>query len=216
MASTKTKKRVRSRTQRYTSNVFSMFTEAQINEFKEAFSLIDGSKDGIIDQGDLEEVFRSMGKNPTEAYLEEMLKQAPGCINFTMFLTLFGEKMMGCDPEDTILNAFAQFDPNNKGIGCEATFASSQQAWCRLACAKFIAYLAWINTMCAGERVRAETLCVTHTATCAYVRSRRLHSLLCGSDPCCSSFTLAYAKLLSQCKCAVCWRLGFRLSPLPD
>nr|CDS23898.1 myosin regulatory light chain 2 smooth muscle [Echinococcus granulosus] len=116
MAFAKSKKRVRSRTQRYTSNVFSMFTEAQINEFKEAFSLIDGSKDGIIDQGDLEEVFRSMGKNPSEEYLDEMLKQAPGCINFTMFLTLFGEKMMGCDPEETILNAFAQFDPNNTGV----------------------------------------------------------------------------------------------------
>lgn len=77
--------------------------------------MIDGSKDGIIDQGDLEEVFRSMGKNPSEEYLDEMLKQAPGCINFTMFLTLFGEKMMGCDPEETILNAFAQFDPNNTG-----------------------------------------------------------------------------------------------------
>lgn len=77
--------------------------------------MIDVSKDGIIDQGDLEEVFRSMGKQPTEEYLDEMLKQAPGCINFTMFLTLFGEKMMGCDPEDTILNAFAQFDPNNTG-----------------------------------------------------------------------------------------------------
>nr|CDS34209.1 myosin regulatory light chain 2 smooth muscle [Hymenolepis microstoma] len=116
MSSSKSRKRVRPRTQRYTSNVFSMFTEAQINEFKEAFSLIDGSKDGIIDQGDLEEVFRSMGKQPTEEYLDEMLKQAPGCINFTMFLTLFGEKMMGCDPEDTILNAFAQFDQNNTGV----------------------------------------------------------------------------------------------------
>ncbi|VDN36989.1 unnamed protein product [Dibothriocephalus latus] len=115
MSATKSKKRGRARTQRYTSNVFSMFTEAQINEFKEAFSIIDGSKDGIIDQSDLEEVFRSMGKNPSEAYLDEMLKQAPGCINFTMFLTLFGEKMMGCDPEDSILNAFACFDPNNTG-----------------------------------------------------------------------------------------------------
>lgn len=83
--------------------------------FQEAFSIIDGSKDGIIDEFDLQEVFRSMGKNPSEVYLDEMLKQAPGCINFTMFLTLFGEKMMGCDPEDTILNAFACFDPNNTG-----------------------------------------------------------------------------------------------------
>lgn len=116
MASTKTKRRARTRTQRYTSNVFAMFTEAQINEFKEAFSLIDSSKDGIIDQNDLEEIFRSLGKNPSTDYLSDMLSQAKGQINFTMFLTLFGEKMMGCDPEDTILNAFACFDPEGTGL----------------------------------------------------------------------------------------------------
>jgi Ca2+-binding EF-hand superfamily protein len=44
-----------------------------------------------------------------------MLKEAPGKINFTMFLTLFGEKMTGTDPEDTIRNAFACFDPENTG-----------------------------------------------------------------------------------------------------
>ncbi|TGZ67745.1 hypothetical protein CRM22_004626 [Opisthorchis felineus] len=112
MASTKSKRRTRNRTQRYTSNVFSMFTEPQINEFKEAFSLIDSNKDSIIDQSDLEEIFRSLGKTPTQAYLDDMLSQAKGQINFTMFLTLFGEKMMGCDPEEAIMNAFACFDPD--------------------------------------------------------------------------------------------------------
>ncbi|TGZ67742.1 hypothetical protein CRM22_004626 [Opisthorchis felineus] len=115
MASTKSKRRTRNRTQRYTSNVFSMFTEPQINEFKEAFSLIDSNKDSIIDQSDLEEIFRSLGKTPTQAYLDDMLSQAKGQINFTMFLTLFGEKMMGCDPEEAIMNAFACFDPDGSG-----------------------------------------------------------------------------------------------------
>ncbi|KER19409.1 hypothetical protein CRM22_004626 [Opisthorchis felineus] len=116
MASTKSKRRTRNRTQRYTSNVFSMFTEPQINEFKEAFSLIDSNKDSIIDQSDLEEIFRSLGKTPTQAYLDDMLSQAKGQINFTMFLTLFGEKMMGCDPEEAIMNAFACFDPDGSGV----------------------------------------------------------------------------------------------------
>ncbi|KAF5397845.1 hypothetical protein EG68_12088 [Paragonimus skrjabini miyazakii] len=119
MASVKTKRRARTRTQRYTSNVFSMFNESQINEFKEAFSLIDSTKDGVIDQTDLEEIFRSLGKNPTNDYLNDMLSQAKGQINFTMFLTLFGEKMMGCDPEETILNAFACFDPEGTGVIAE-------------------------------------------------------------------------------------------------
>ena len=38
-----------------------------------------------------------------------------GPINFTMFLTLFGEKLNGTDPEDVIKNAFACFDERNTG-----------------------------------------------------------------------------------------------------
>jgi len=33
-----------------------------------------------------------------------------------MFLTMFGEKLNGTDPEDVIKNAFACFDEDNKGI----------------------------------------------------------------------------------------------------
>ncbi|CAG02479.1 unnamed protein product, partial [Tetraodon nigroviridis] len=39
----------------------------------------------------------------------------PGPINFTVFLTMFGEKLKGADPEETILNAFKVFDPEGKG-----------------------------------------------------------------------------------------------------
>ena len=39
--------------------------------------------------------FFSEGQNPTDEYLESMMKEAPGSINFTMFLTLFGEKLNG-------------------------------------------------------------------------------------------------------------------------
>lgn len=55
------------------------------------------------------------GKNPTEEYLEAMMMEAPGPINFTMFLTMFGEKLNGTDPEDVIRNAFACFDEEGTG-----------------------------------------------------------------------------------------------------
>ncbi|KAG5281420.1 hypothetical protein AALO_G00071930 [Alosa alosa] len=38
-----------------------------------------------------------------------------GPINFTVFLTMFGEKLKGADAEETILNAFKVFDPEGKG-----------------------------------------------------------------------------------------------------
>ena len=44
-----------------------------------------------------------------------MMNQAPGAINFTMFLTLFGERLQGTDPEDVIRNAFGCFDEANVG-----------------------------------------------------------------------------------------------------
>uniref|UniRef100_A0A672Y3L4 Myosin regulatory light chain 2, ventricular/cardiac muscle isoform n=1 Tax=Sphaeramia orbicularis TaxID=375764 RepID=A0A672Y3L4_9TELE len=72
------------------SNVFSMFEQAQIQEFKEV---------------------RAAGLE-----IDEMLKEAPGPINFTVFLTMFGEKLKGADPEETILNAFKVFDPEGKGV----------------------------------------------------------------------------------------------------
>merc|ERR1711962_1521495 len=104
------------RAQRATSNVFAMFAQAQIQEFKEAFNMIDQNRDGFIDKEDLHDMFASLGKDPSDAFLEEMMAEAPGPINFTMFLTMFGEKLNGTDPEDVIRNAFACFDLNNTGF----------------------------------------------------------------------------------------------------
>lgn len=60
-------------------------------------------------------MFIYTGKNPNDDYLEAMMNEAPGPINFTMFLTMFGEKLNGTDPEDVIRNAFACFDEEGTG-----------------------------------------------------------------------------------------------------
>uniref|UniRef100_A0A3Q4I136 Myosin, light chain 7, regulatory n=1 Tax=Neolamprologus brichardi TaxID=32507 RepID=A0A3Q4I136_NEOBR len=54
--------------------------------------------------------------NVKEEELDEMLNEGKGPINFTVFLALFGEKLNGTDPEDTILAAFKPFDPNGTGF----------------------------------------------------------------------------------------------------
>ena len=51
----------------------------------------------------------------TDDYLDLMMNDAPGPINFTMFLTLFGERLQGTDPEEVIRNAFGCFDEENAG-----------------------------------------------------------------------------------------------------
>jgi len=100
---------------RETVNVMKMFRQPQILEFKEAFTMIDQNRDGIIDIEDLKDMYSNLGRIPPDAELNEMLKEAPGAINFTMFLNLFGEKLSGTDPEDAIRNAFSMFDEEGKG-----------------------------------------------------------------------------------------------------
>merc|ERR1712071_575201 len=61
-------------------------------------------------------MFASLGKDQTDELIEKMLNEATGPINFTMFLTLFGVKLNGTDPEDVLKNAFSLFDEKNTGF----------------------------------------------------------------------------------------------------
>ncbi|XP_067458415.1 myosin, light chain 2b, regulatory, cardiac, slow isoform X1 [Thunnus thynnus] len=109
-------KKAKKRAEAASSNVFSMFEQAQIQEFKEAFTIMDQNRDGFIDKNDLRGTYAALGRiNVNQEELDEMLMEAPGPINFTVFLSMFGEKLKGSDPEDTILNAFKVFDPEGKG-----------------------------------------------------------------------------------------------------
>uniref|UniRef100_A0A2K5RRQ8 EF-hand domain-containing protein n=1 Tax=Cebus imitator TaxID=2715852 RepID=A0A2K5RRQ8_CEBIM len=104
IAKTKTTKK---HPQHTTSNVLAMFDQSQIQEFKEAFNMTDQNRDGLVDKENLHTMLASLGKNPTDEFLDTMMNEAPGPINFSMFLIVFGEKLGGTDPEDVIINAFA-------------------------------------------------------------------------------------------------------------
>jgi Ca2+-binding EF-hand superfamily protein len=108
-------KKGKKKAQRATSNVFAMFEQSQVQEFKEAFGLMDQDRDGTISVDDLKEVYNSLGKVPKEAELKSMIEEAQGPINFTMLLTLFGDRLNGTDDENVILNAFKLFDSNASG-----------------------------------------------------------------------------------------------------
>ncbi|RNA08948.1 myosin regulatory light chain atrial isoform, partial [Brachionus plicatilis] len=55
-------KKGKKKAQRATSNVFAMFEQSQVQEFKEAFGLMDQDRDGVISVDDLKEVYNSLGK----------------------------------------------------------------------------------------------------------------------------------------------------------
>lgn len=116
------------RAQRSGSNVFAMFTQHQVQEFKEAFQLIDQDKDGFISKNDIRATFDSLGRLCTEAELDSMMAEAPGPINFTMFLTIFGDRIAGTDEEDVIVNAFNLYDEGD-GKCKEETLKRALTTW---------------------------------------------------------------------------------------
>merc|ERR1711918_336738 len=89
-------------------------TEEQIAEFKEAFSLFDKDGDGTITTKELGTVMRSLGQNPTEAELQDMINEVDadgsGTIDFPEFLNLMAKKMKDTDSEEEIKEAFKVFD----------------------------------------------------------------------------------------------------------
>ncbi|OQR78138.1 myosin regulatory light chain sqh-like [Tropilaelaps mercedesae] len=99
-----------------TSNIFKVFDMAHTMELKEAFNLIDQERDGHISREDLRIMFESLGKTPDDSLLDGMINDACGNrINFTMFLTLFAERLRQTDPADVIRDAFSLLDEANTG-----------------------------------------------------------------------------------------------------
>ncbi|KAJ4476261.1 calmodulin [Lentinula lateritia] len=99
-------------------------SEEQISEFKEAFSLFDKvvstDGDGTITTKELGTVMRSLGQNPTEAELQEMVNEVDvngdGTIDFPEFLSMMARKMKDIDSEEEIKEAFRVFDKDGNGF----------------------------------------------------------------------------------------------------
>lgn len=96
-------------------NVFAMFNQSQIQEFKEAFTMMDQNRDGIIDEDDLGAIYQQVGSEPDSKQLKAMLKESDDKLNFTGFLNLFGQQVAGTDPENRVRDAFVMFDEKNTG-----------------------------------------------------------------------------------------------------
>jgi len=115
------------------SNVFSMFSEKQVAEFKEGFAVMDADKDGIIGKNDLRATFDMIGRIATDAELEEYMADSPGPLSFTQLLQMFGERMSGggdegTDDDDVVIAAFNAFDEGD-GKASAADLRHALQTW---------------------------------------------------------------------------------------
>ena len=95
------------------------FTVEQIAELKEAFSLFDQDGSGSIEKEELGAVMRSLGQNPTEAELDDMMNEVDtdgsGEMDFKEFLQLMGGRMQSSYSADEITEAFRVFDRTDCG-----------------------------------------------------------------------------------------------------
>ena len=55
----------KSRQRREPSGVFSLFQPPQVQQFREAFSLMDHDSDGVVSEQDLKHIFTSLGASPS-------------------------------------------------------------------------------------------------------------------------------------------------------
>merc|ERR1712173_521308 len=91
------------------------FSQKQIQEFKEAFGIIDNDKDGMDTAPDLKKAFEGIGRPVSDGEANNMVGEAPGPVNFTQLVTLFAEKMAGgTDDDDVIVKSFEAFEINGQ------------------------------------------------------------------------------------------------------
>ncbi|CAG8660041.1 5007_t:CDS:2 [Cetraspora pellucida] len=95
-------------------------TEEQISEYQAAFSLFDKDKDGVITIKELRDVMKSLGQNPTQTELQEMMNEVDldsnGTIEFNEFLNMMARQADDGDNEEEMREAFKVFDKDSNGF----------------------------------------------------------------------------------------------------
>ncbi|KAI9928722.1 hypothetical protein MW887_001939 [Aspergillus wentii] len=95
------------------------FTKEDIARYREAFAVFDEDGSGDITAQELAKVMRSLGLNPSDIEVQDMVHELDldrtGTIDFQEFLTSMAAKVTDKDTEAAIRQAFRVFDQDNSG-----------------------------------------------------------------------------------------------------
>uniref|UniRef100_A0A182NJA6 EF-hand domain-containing protein n=1 Tax=Anopheles dirus TaxID=7168 RepID=A0A182NJA6_9DIPT len=102
-----------------TSTIPSELPKQQIAELRKLFQMLDVNRSGVIEREDLRVYLSAMEPDESAAIehqLDSMLSEAHGApLNFTLFLTLFAQKIPESDPPEDVEDAFKCLDANDDG-----------------------------------------------------------------------------------------------------
>jgi calmodulin len=92
----------------------------QIQEFRQAFDIMDRNGDGVITVDDLATVMRAIGQAPNHSELQDMIREVDAdgkdAIDFPEFLALMSRQMRQSDIEEELKQTFRVFDRDGDGF----------------------------------------------------------------------------------------------------
>ena len=95
-------------------------TDEQRKDYQDIFDQFDKDKDGKISGKELQNAMFSMGQNPTEDEINEMMREVDlnqdGKIDFDEFMILMTNNSPETQAEEEVINAFRVFDKEGNGL----------------------------------------------------------------------------------------------------
>jgi len=92
----------------------------QIGSYQDAFTRFDEDADGVVTHVEVGQIMRSIGQNPSEAEIQDMVntvdKDGTGNIDFPEFLLMMTQKHNTENAEEEIREAFKVFDGDGNGF----------------------------------------------------------------------------------------------------
>ncbi|EPY50227.1 myosin I light chain Cam2 [Schizosaccharomyces cryophilus OY26] len=98
-------------------------SKEQLDEMKEAFTLYDIDRDGLIPTSHVGSVLRSLGINVSDAELTKLSNELGDAIDGKKFMNFATSKLNETESEEEFVKAFTVFDKDNSGYIETAKFA---------------------------------------------------------------------------------------------
>jgi len=100
--------------------ILDSLTAEDLATFKEAFTVYDKNNDGTITTKELSTVMRSLGQNPTDAEVQDMINEVDvdgsGAMEFPEFCVMMFKKMQESNTEEEVREAYRVFDKDRDGF----------------------------------------------------------------------------------------------------